>query len=417
MKKQFVDKIHLKDFDLFGMFELEDVEGIEALVTPIGNGKYISRGVEYYKRRTCEEASELRELLKSTLPYVEGKKAFVLLDHMANLSGKVYFSEVVKAVKTKDYSGIDEAKQCLYDDISNVIKMFEGKEIEISKNKLPKSEQLVEERSIECENLALLYIFTNCFKVPKGYNVLNAGLGGIYIGPFFKAIHGVDWTNIYKSKYVDDTVNEKYDFFDSIVDLSVFKNKKVLFLDDNMGTGDTTREIVTEFRIKEFDIKYGAVQYNWLNFYRVGAGEKDIKRFNPFEIDYLTPYNYPGHKLIKHAIAMLCGYRDIDGNQPRIDTQTPPGMNYNSYLRDFKHYKIDDVPGIITVLEKGVRFSSQAGINLLGNRGMVNKYFRPETKELINNIDKYCNALLEINTVEEINKKIKGSGNQKNFLE
>ena len=62
-----IDAIQLKDFDCLGMFELEDVKGIEYLVTPMGNGKYISRGETYYTRYTCAGASSLREYLKALL--------------------------------------------------------------------------------------------------------------------------------------------------------------------------------------------------------------------------------------------------------------------------------------------------------------------------------------------------------------
>ncbi len=402
MNKSKAENIKLADFDLLGMFELEDVSDIEALVTPIGNGKYISRGDAYYSKYSCTDASRLREGLKSMLPFARGKKAFVLLDHMANLSGKTYYAEVVKCVNNQDYSGLLQAKNCLYDDIANVINVFEGKPIKISNNVLPQSDAMLPERGIECENLALLYVYTSCFDVPKGYNVLNAGLGGIYLGPFFKIMHGTEWTNMYKSKYVESAKNS-YDFENAIVDWSVFKNKKVLLLDDNIGTGDTTREIVTEFKLREFAIKYGAVQYNWLNFKRVGTGEKkDITRFNPFEVDYLTPYNYPGHKLLKHAIAMVRGMRDIDGNEPRLEKTVPAGAVYDAYLRHLKHYKINGVPDLLVIMEKGMRFSSEAGLNIVGSDGKVNSNLSKESRELIDRLDQFNQVVCGSKSAEEV---------------
>ncbi len=385
--------IKLSDFDLLGMFELEDVSGIEYIVTPIGNGKYISRGEMYYTRYTCSAASSLREYFKSILSTVSGKKAFVLLDHMANLSGKVYYEQIQKAINYGDFSGIEIAKKCLYDDISNVIQAIEGKPITIFSNVLPSGDEYIAERSIECDNLGLLYVFTSCFNVPEGYNVLNTGLGGIYIGPFFKKMHGTEWTNLLKSKYVDEQSPNRnsYDILSSMVDPNVFHNRKVLFLDDNIGTGDTTREIATELNIAMYDVKYGAVQYNWMNFYRVGAGlKKDISRFNPFEIDYLTPYNYPGHKLIKHAVAMLRGKRDLDGNEPSQDYWTPPGQIYSYYLSELKHYKQANLPDLITLIQKGAKFSSDANVHLFsGDMGRTHRKFKKSSIDLINSINDF----------------------------
>ncbi len=404
--------IKLKDFDCLGMFELDDVKGIEYLVTPMGNGRYISRGETYYTRYTCAGASGLREYLKAMLAttLVENggkasKKSFVVLDHMANLSGKVYYEEIQRAINNDNFEFVDQAKQCLYDDIVNVINAIEDKPIVVPTSILPVSDEYIAERSIECDNLGLLYVYTSCFNVPEGYNILNAGLGGIYIGPFFKAMHGTEWTNLLKSKYVDEQGEEKqYDLFEAIVDPTLFSNGKVLLLDDNIGTGDTTREIATEFNIAGYDIKYGAVQYNWLNFYRVGIGEKKgIARFNPFEIDYLTPYNYPGHKLLKHAIAMLCGNRDLAGNQPSQDYVTPPGKIYSDYLTELKSYKQKGVPDLVTLQEKGAKFGALAGVSLFyGVGNITHRKFKPEANELISAIDAFNPAVIGIVNPQEL---------------
>lgn len=396
------EQIKLKDFDCLGMFELEDVAGIEYLVTPMGEGKYISRGEPFYARYTCAGASQFREYLKVLLAASlrerpdgargTSKKTFVILDHMANLSGKVYYEEVQQAINRGDYGYIEQAKQCLYDDIVNVINAIESKPVVVPKSILPESDEYIAERSIECDNLGLLYTYASCFDVPEGYNVLNTGLGGIHIGPFFKAMHGTEWTNLLKSKYVDEQgSNEEYNLFDAIVDPEVFESGKVLLLDDNIGTGDTAREIVTELNIAGYDVKYGAVQYNWLNFYRVGNGEKKgIGRFNPFEIDYLTAYNYPGHKFLKHAIAMIRGKRDLAGNEPSQDPFTPPGKIYSDYLSELKSYKQKGVPDLITLQEKGSRYGGLAGVSLFNGVGNItHRKFKPESKALIQRIDAY----------------------------
>ena len=365
-KKPSYEKLNLLDFDLLGMFQLRDVEGIEHLVTPVGDGTFISRGQEFCREMTCAQASEMREKLKALLKkYPYGKKAFVIADHMANLSGKVYYEEVQRAINRKDYSGIGDAKRALTEDVANIIRIIEEKPIVAPETVLPKSPDMLAKRIIECNNMALLYVFTKCFEVPKGYNILNTGLGGIFIGPFFNCIHGTKWTNLLKSKYVDEVnQNERYDISKRTVNFGLFKkNKKVLLLDDNIGTGATAREIETEFKIKGYDIISGAVQYNWRNFYLVGIGAKEIQRFNPAEIEYITQFNYPGHKLIDHAFKMLTGRMDLERNEPSRDNSTPYGLLYLMYKKE-KGYSREGLSDILTLQTKGVDNCIKSGIEL-----------------------------------------------------
>lgn len=312
------NSLNFEDFDLLGMFELNNNSNIEPLVTPCGNGNYISRSKLFWEQTTCTKASKRREYLKDILPFVDDNKKYVVLDYMANYSAKVYYEEIKRSIIGKDKSRINQAKTCLLEDCENIINLFEGKTIHTSQNILPESNNLIEERNIECNNFPLLYCFAESLKPPKDSVVLNTGLGGIFIGPFFQIIHGTDWTNMLKSKYVPvQAIENDIDLFKRIENVDILKNKNVLLLDDNVGTGATMNEIAIELTTAGYKCKCGAVQYNWRNFYLVGAGIKaDITRFNPFQIDYVTPFNYPGHKLMKHAIQILCGERDLEKKCP-----------------------------------------------------------------------------------------------------
>lgn len=360
------EELNLMDFDLLGAIRLTDVEGIERLVTPVGDGTYISRGVEFCREMTCAQASNMREYLKRLLQkYPRGKKAFTIADHMANLSGKVYYEEVQRAINQKNYDGIGAAKRALKEDVANIIRIIEGQPIVSSETVLPQSQEFLAKRIIECNNMALLYVFTKCFSVPKGYNILNTGLGGIFIGPFFNYIHGTRWTNLLKSKYVDEVnKSERYDIARNTVNFNLFrKDKKILLLDDNIGTGATASEIEEELIIKGFQVMTGAVQYNWINFYKVGAGEKDIQRFKPSKIDYVTQFNYPGHKLIDHAFKMLTGKRDLCRNEPSLDDSTPWGAIYLAYLTS-KGYGKSFLSDIFTLQTRGIKSCNESGIPL-----------------------------------------------------
>lgn len=384
------ETLRLKDFDLLGMIKLRDVEGIEGLVTPVGDGEFISRATPYWTSSSCADASQFRENLKSVLPYCQGKKAFVILEYMANLSGKVYYCELQKAINKGDASTIKQAKNCLYEDVSNIINLIEGEPIVPSRYTLPESEMMTPERSIECDNMGLLYLYTKCFEVPRGYHMLNTGLGGIFIGPFFKCIHNVNWTNMLKSKYVDEQSSENKEIMDLIVEPQMFDNGKVLLIDDNIGTGATTKEIVEMLREKGMKVKYGAVQYNWINYFKVGEGTKDIERFNPSEIDYVTQINYPGHKLIKHSIEILKGQRDLAKNVPSQDPVTPWGRIYELYKQE-KHYNKGYICDLITLQNKGLKYCLSSGVNF--NDGTGSKHnksaFTTDTMKIAQRIDAF----------------------------
>lgn len=393
-KKELFD---YEDFDLLGMFELDDAIGIQELVTPIGNGKYISRAKIFWEQMTCAEASECREYLKDLLPFVHGKQKFVVLDYMANYSAKVYYEEIKRAIIKKDKSKVNDAKICLLEDCENIINLIEGKAVFTPQYVLPESDDLIEKRNIECNNFPLLYAFTKSLTPQKNSVVLNTGLGGVFIGPFFNIIHGTDWTNMLKSKYVPvQVIDDDIDLFQRIENTKILKGKKVLLLDDNVGTGATMNEIIIELKTAGYEGKCGAVQYNWRNFYLVGNGTKtDITRFNPYYIDYVTPFNYPGHHLMKHAIQILCGERDLEKNVPSQDKTTPWGKLYVDYLKS-KNYKNENYCDLLRMRYKGIEAAFKSGIDLpkynaLGKPTYENG-LKPETQSLMKKLDHILNA-------------------------
>lgn len=396
------ETISLKDFDMLGMIELEDVDGIEDLVTPIGNGKYVSRSPMFWKQYTCTEASEFRESLKRALPLCSGKKAFVLLDYMSNLSGKVYYAQLIKYISRPDKANTEQAKECLKEDVSNIVRLLEGDKPIISNTgtkKLPRGDDLVAERNIECNNHALLYIYSKYFRVPENSAILNTGLGGIFIGPYFNKFHSTQWTNVIKSKYVSET-NPSHirNFMELIIKPEILNNKTVLLLDDNIGTGDTITELKLKLNENGFNVKTGAVQYNWVNFYRVGIGEKKgITRFDPTAIDYVTYFNYPGHKLIEHANEILCGQRNLDGRYTKFNPYD--GRPFGEIYKDYKlkkHY-FEEFPGVLSLREKGLRYSKMSGFPICDFENNITE-FNPNLKST----SKYLMGKLDDSIVESI---------------
>ena len=61
-----VEKLKLQDFDILGILELKDIQGIEKFVTPIKDEEertksYLSRSKEYYNVKTMSELAICRE--------------------------------------------------------------------------------------------------------------------------------------------------------------------------------------------------------------------------------------------------------------------------------------------------------------------------------------------------------------------
>lgn len=363
------EKLTLQDFDILGIIELKDVQGIEKFVTPIKdeNGKttsYLSRSKEYYNVKTMSELAICREELRNLLTTQFSKRNFVILENMLNCSGKVYFKNFEKYIKYKvqgkdvktQLIQLEQAKKSLEEDMKNILVLLQGKGlIEINpENRLPGGDENSESRPIEMDNKAILYMFTKSLarsSEKDKVEIVTPGYGGIYIGPMLKAMYGYDYTNLLKSKYVEEATKlDHVDVRELTSSQRPFEEgKRVLLLDDNVGTGATlkeTKEALVNAGIR--NIKMGAVQFNWRNYYRVSVGEKkDIDRFETSDFDIITPINYAGHKLYRNAKNLLL---------------SSGGAEYIQYLKS-KAYKKDfcDLQGAV---RRGILCARPTGLEL-----------------------------------------------------
>lgn len=357
------ERLELKDFDILGIITLKDVQGIEKYVTPVEkDGKiveYLSRSKEYYNVKTMTELSLEREELKQRLTRELSKRNFVILENMLNCSAKVYFRMFERYVETgRDrYYDIQlrKAKECLMEDTKNILVILEKKGLIFLDydNVLPAGYQNSERRAIEMDNKAMLYTFAKSLKMkkkPEEVEVVTPGYGSIYIGPFFKAMYGYDFTNALKSKYIDENnMILPWDIDGLMSSERVFAGDKlVLALDDNIGTGATMLELKKELRRKGIkNILTGAVQYNWRNYYRITTGDKTgIDRFRIDDFDVLSPLNYAGHKLYKHAIDLLHS----------------SGNAYIDYLKS-KSYRKEECSDLEGAINRSVQAASDVGLS------------------------------------------------------
>lgn len=368
------EKLELKDFDILGIINLKDVQGIEKYVTPIieqdGNVKeYLSRSKEYYNVKTMTELSVEREELKKLLTRQINKRNFVILENMLNCSAKVYFKKFEKYIQSgkneENAKQLEQAEKCLIEDSKNILVLLSGKGlVGISKeNRLPKGMENSEKRAIEMDNKAILYLWIDSLKFYKdeeNVEVLTPGYGSIYIGPFLKAMYGYNFTNMLKSKYIEDTTQNKEKDILSVMSSNriLGKSTTALLVDDNIGTGDTMKEI--KQRLKEEgvpEVISGAVQYNWRNYLRVSVGDKtDINRFEINNFNIVSPINYAGHKLYTRAINMLHS----------------SGKEYIQYL-NLKSYRLKGYSDLQGALERGIFYARKTGLEMAEGRNVPNR--------------------------------------------
>ncbi|MBP3707468.1 MAG: hypothetical protein J6J36_02520 [Clostridia bacterium] len=383
--------IKFRDFDIMGIIRLQpdEVHGIEKYVSPVKkNGKieyYLSRSAEYYNVKSMVQLMADREELKGQLKCGKEytKRNFVIIENMLNCSAKAYFAKFETYINSgkKDenaYQGMEAAKRCLMNDVKNIINLFkkqgeidnyeshhkEKTMVEGLTNTLPGGDEYSARRSIEMDNKALLYLFLKSLDLNRNTDnleVLTPGYGSLYIGPFIQEMYGFTFTNMYKSKYIagmDPHIQEL-----SMVDLMssdrpLKTENTVLLLDDNVGTGTTMKEICEKIESAGVQrVITGAIQFNWKNYYRVSAGLKtDIPRFEVDDYTFISPFNYPGHKIIEYA----------------VDSINKSGNNYEQFLQNMA-YNRDAYPDMEGAIFRAFLWANRSNMMLSTkiNKGFI----------------------------------------------
>lgn len=263
---------------------------------------------------------------------------------------------------------MEVAKYCLMNDIKNMINLFKKQgEIDIYdrhstkiitgglENTLPSGEEHSARRAIEMDNKALLYLFLKSLDLNQNMEnleVLTPGYGSLYIGPFIQEMYGFPFTNMYKSKYIAGMNPHIQEL--SIGDLMssdrpLKLGTTVLLLDDNIGTGTTMKEICEKLNKAGVQkVITGAVQFNWKNYYRVSAGLKmDIPKFEVDDYTFISPFNYPGHKILEYA----------------VDSINKSGNNYEQFSQNMAYNKAA-YPDMEGAIFKAFLWANRANIML-----------------------------------------------------
>lgn len=351
------EKVNLYEFDSNGLIELDDITGIENLVEPLNNGRYLSRNASYYEAKTYSELAHERKKLREILTDDISKKNFVILEYLSNASAKVYFEELKKKIDNQE-NNVTEAQQCFEEDCANIVKFFRNEPLQKPIYYLPEGDSEILERHIEMDNKQILYMFCSNLKFSQPKHILTPGLGSIFVGPVLKSMYGFDYTNILFSLYSKDDklrdISTKKSFEDICSNnLWNTTNNELILIDDNVGSCNTMNTIREQLKERGRSCKFGAIKYNW-NFYnQVKHGELDHQTFDVEEVDFLTILDDPGYWIMRDSINAL---KETGGD---------------AYVKIMKQdgFHQDKIPDIQVLMQLAEKYSQSAGVDLYSRSG------------------------------------------------
>lgn len=346
------EKLYLYEFDSNGLFDLDDATGIEELVSPLSNGKYLSRNSSFYEAKKYSELADNRKRLNELLTEDLSKKNFVILEYLANSSAKVYFEELKKKIENQD-NRVIEVQKCFEEDCANIVRFFRNQPLQKTKYDLPDGNSKILERHIEMDNKQMLYLFCSNLKFTNQKHILNPGLGSIFIGPILKSMYGFDYTNILFSLYSKDerlrNISEQKSFeYMMSNDLWKKTQNELILIDDNTYSCSTLNSIITELELRNKSCKFGAVKYNWDFYNQVKHGELQHPTFDVGKVDFLTILDEPGYWIMRDSVNAL----KKDGGDEYVKIMQQYG------LRQDKH------PDIEILMNFAEKYSQCSGIDL-----------------------------------------------------
>ena len=280
-----------KHLDCIGILHFKQKSIIvENFVTKAKN-TYLSRNKIYYKSKCLHDVSQLREQLLSCL----GNNKlinYIILDYVINFSAQVYYNLMYK--KQSDFL-VKQAKSCLEEDVSNMVSLIENKNKFTSTQKLPKIDLFIDIRNIELDNKLEVYSYVKNFGKIE-CTIVTPGLGSILIGPFFKAIWGNEFINILYSRFKeqDNLISKKYKNF----------NKVLYLIDDNVGSGFTTEELIELLNENKL-LGVSSVEYDWYLYDIISKGKSPYTKFKYDKYDKLTIINTRNHKFLDKSINFI----------------------------------------------------------------------------------------------------------------
>jgi len=301
------------DFDYLGLIKIKNSEKIENLVSKINDDLFVSRSSEYYKKKTYNELVDFREELKKLFP-LEIKKAFIVCEYMLNASYRIFYEDYKKALNKRP-NNIEISQKCMEEDVSNIIKCLRNKVIDTPGYTLKKidNDVYVENRLIEGDHKMLLY--KTISNIYNANHIVCPLYSAILIGPFFKILHGVDYSYV-KFGVHDQNMKELYEKGKiNISNISINSNlpNNVEIIDGNIGTGLTLVILKQLFAKNNISVKTGSLEISYEHMNK----NKDFSIMK--NIDYKTYISTRHHTITDDLVSTLCN-------------------NHENYIRKLRNY-------------------------------------------------------------------------------
>ena len=346
----------LRRTDILGIFDMDVTDSSVIPYLTEFKDRFLSRNYqEYYVFYSKEDLIRRREKLVNLLlkrSNLSISEKYVILDNILNISARLYYLSIVTSIKTQNSAVVRDIYRTFVSDITNYINFIEGLDFDFNFGSfrdfdgLTSSQEsmLLEKKcQIELDNKIHLFNYLKGLNNVidesglKNYAFVTPGFGSLYIGPFLTAMYGSSCTNILYSQYKKTGIEEIDTRSSSellVADPTLLNGKKIILIDDNMGTGLTLKNIRSLLDKENHHVVLsGAYQYTFDRLQEFFIKSRDQEVFDPTSVDLLSPFNYPRHQI----------------NETAKEKLGVSGEEYVNYLRKFGYHgdKIPDYDRLI----------------------------------------------------------------------
>ncbi len=279
-----------KCIDCLGVLHTRRVPDFLNKYTTQINNSYLCRNKLYYDSKPLNTISNMREEFLSHM-CSDKKVNYIILDYVSNFSAQAFYFLLSSSAESKL---IQQALDCLQEDVDNIVALIENRNYKAKHYILPESNLLINFRNIELDNKLEIYSYVKSFG-KTNFSFITPGLGSILIGPFFKAIWGNNYKHILYSRFKKGSKRE--------IEIPQILDDKLYLIDDNIGSGFTTQELMQLFKNKFWGMS--AVEYDWYLYDVISKGLSPYTKFNHALYDKLSLINTRNHKFLDSIIEIL----------------------------------------------------------------------------------------------------------------
>lgn len=364
--KRFVDfdsklkKEYMNRTDVLGIFEMIPNDKVVLDYITKYDDKYLSRNYQQYyyfdsEKELLKRRDTLINCLLSSNNLGQDDK-YVLLENILNISAKLYYLSCVSNIMKSQPEELNNNYQVFVNDITNFVSFikdlnipFNFEEFKETINDFNTQEILHKKKQVELDNKVFILNFAEAITKLlddmsiNSYSILTPGYGSIYIGPFINSLVDTNSSIVLYSQYKKlgiSNIDDNSELRNLVVNPEAILNKKIVLLDDNMGTGTTMKRIRKYFEDNNYSVVLsGAYQYTFDRLQEFSIKDRGQELFVPSEQELLTPFNYPRHQILERAVDKLAispeeyvAYLNLFGYHSNIRS------DYETIISDAKFY-------------------------------------------------------------------------------